>query len=174
MKFSLRKSVEVLERTPAVLKSLLLGLSDDWVRNNEGENTWSPYDIVGHLIAGEKSDWITRTNIILGDSEPKIFEPFDRTIQFQEDQTRPIALLLDEFSSLRAQNLKTLNSMQLMDDDLHKTGLHPAFGAVTLENLLSTWVVHDMGHLGQISRVVAKQYKDEVGPWEQYLSVLSK
>lgn len=174
MQFSLDKSIEVLERTPTILKSLLLGLSDEWLRNNEGENTWSPYDVVGHLIAGEKTDWITRTKIILGDSKPKVFVPFDRTVQFQEDQTRPISELLDEFSTLRAKNLEALRALEISGNDLKETGIHPAFGSVTLENLLSTWVVHDMGHLGQISRVIAKQYKDEVGPWEQYLSVLSK
>ncbi|MEM8965405.1 MAG: DinB family protein [Bacteroidota bacterium] len=171
MRFDLNKSIEVLEKTPAVLESYLLGLSDEWLRSNEGENTWSPYDIVGHLIIGEKTDWMVRIRIILN-SENKLFEPFDRFAQLQEDQSKPIAELLENFSELRARNLDELKSLKITMDDLKLTGIHPELEKVTLAQLISTWTVHDLGHIAQISRVMAKQYKGEVGPWINYLGIL--
>lgn len=172
MKFQLDKSIEILERTPTVLKHLLSGLSEEWIRENEGEDTWSPYDVLGHLIYGEKTDWMVRSKIILSDREDKTFEPFDRFAQFDTDQSRPIAVLLDEFAELRSQNLADLKALQLSEADFSKTGIHPALGPSTLQNLLSTWTVHDLGHIAQISRVMAKQYADNVGPWAAYLGIL--
>lgn len=172
MTFERSKSIEILSRTPTVLTELLSGLSDDWVRNNEGENTWSPYEVVGHLIHGEKTDWIPRTQIILSNVADKTFVPFDRFAQSKEPQDQSIEVLLEEFSILRKQNIKQLNSFQLDEEMLARTGIHPELGEVTLKALLSTWVVHDLGHIAQITRVMAKQYHSEVGPWIQYLGVL--
>ncbi len=172
MKFELQRSIEVLSRTPSLLESMLSGLSEEWLKNNEGENTWSPYDIVGHLIHGEKTDWIIRTNIILSNSENKKFEPFDRFAQIYSDQKRAINALLKEFRELREHNLITLKALHIQEQDLYKKGIHPELGEVRLKELLSSWVIHDLGHISQISRVMAKQYKDEVGPWTAYLGIL--
>lgn len=174
MEFNLTKAIEILERTPQVLTTLLNGLSAEWIQNNEGEETWSPFDIIGHLIHGEKTDWIVRTEIILSDQPDKTFASFDRFAQFEESKRKSISQLLDEFQNLRKQNLVALKSKNLNFEDLNKTGVHPVFGAVTMKQLLSTWVAHDLGHLAQISRVMAKQYKDEVGPWQNYLPVLNR
>lgn len=174
MEFKLNNSIEILERTPSVLKAYLLGLSEEWLRNTEGENTWSPYDIVGHLIFGEKTDWMIRIKTILSSSENKLFEPFDRFAQLQENQRTPIAELLEEFSQLRSANIKELKSLNISKDHLSLEGVHPGLGKVTMEQLIATWVVHDLGHIGQISRVMSKQYKSEVGPWIDYLGVLKK
>ena len=171
MHFDLEKSIEVLERTPRVLRALLENLSDDWVYRNEGEETWSPYEVVGHLIHGEKTDWIPRMEVILSDKADKTFEPFDRFAQLIAEQ-KPLPALLDEFESLRAENLRILRSKNISGNDLKARGQHPAFGEVTLAQLLSTWLAHDLGHVAQISRVMAKQYKEEVGPWIAYLRVL--
>ena len=172
MNFDIHKSLEILQRTPLVIETLLCGVSEEWVRSNEGENTWSPYDVLGHLIHGERTDWISRTKIILSDSPQKQFQPFDRFAQLNTDQNRPIQELLEEFKALRAQSLNELMAFQLNDDMLAKKGIHPEFGDVTLKELLSTWVVHDLGHIAQIARVMAKQYKSEVGPWTAYLGIL--
>jgi hypothetical protein len=142
--------------------------------HNEGEHSWSPYDVVGHLIFGEKTDWIVRIQTILGNSEDKLFEPFDRFAQLENDQNQPIAILLEEFSKLRVENIKTLKSLHITEIDFSKTGIHPEFGEVTLAQLIATWVVHDLGHIAQISRVMAKQYKTDVGPWIDYLGVLKR
>lgn len=174
MKFELHKSIEILERTPSILESYLQGLSDDWLKNNEGEETWSPYYILGHLIFGEKTDWIPRAKIILSQSENKMFEPFDRFAQLNEDQEKSISELLSEFKELRNKNIGELRSLQISEKELKRTGIHPEFGAVTLEQLLATWVVHDLCHIGQISRVMSKQYTNEVGPWKAYLGILTK
>ena len=174
MDFDLKKSIEILESTPQVLKALLTGLSSEWIRSNEGKNTWSPYNVVGHLIYGEKTDWLVRTKIIISTSENKPFEPFDRFAQISEDQKRPIRELLDEYEELRNNNLKELQSFKVDQKHLDQIGVHPEFGEVNLRQLLSAWVVHDLGHLAQIARVMAKQYKDEVGPWVQYLSILQR
>lgn len=174
MNFDLNKSFEILERTPNTLESLLSGLSDDWIKNNEGEHTWSPYDVVGHLIFGEKTDWLVRIKTVLSNSNNKLFESFDRFAQLEKDQNKSIQELLEEFKLLRKKNLETLRSLNITQKDYSKTGVHPEFGEVTLEQLISTWVVHDLGHIAQISRVMAKQYKEGVGPWINYLGVLRK
>ncbi|HNP31915.1 MAG TPA: DinB family protein [Flavobacterium sp.] len=174
MNFSLSKSFEILERTPRVLETFLNGLSEEWIFNNEGGESWSPFDIIGHLIHGEKTDWIARTEIILSDKSDKTFLPFDRFAQFEASQGKTISQLLDEFQDLRNKNLASLKSKNISESDLKKTGIHPAFGTVTLENLLACWVAHDLGHIAQISRVMAKQYKEEVGPWQEYLPILDR
>lgn len=174
MNFDLDKSIEILKRTPFVLEVLLNDLSEEWIKNNEGKDTWSPYDIVGHLIFGEKTDWMIRIKTILNTSENKRFEPFDRFAQLNEDQNKPINELIDEFKSLRAHNLKELTSLHIVEKDYDKIGIHPEFGAITLKQLISTWAVHDLGHIAQISRVMAKQYKGAVGPWVDYLGVLKR
>lgn len=174
MDFEWNKSKEILERTPEVLETLLRGLSKEWIENNEGENTWSPYDIVGHLISGEKTDWIVRIKTILSESENKLFEPFDRFAQLNQNQDRPINDLIDEFKLLRERNLNELDLLNITQKDLYKVGVHPEFGKVTLKQLISTWAVHDLGHIAQITRVMAKQYTEEVGPWINYLGILKK
>ncbi|WP_299548647.1 DinB family protein [Seonamhaeicola sp.] len=174
MTYSIPKALEILERTPETLNALLLGLSDDWIHNNEGDNTWSPFDVVGHLIHGEKTDWIERTNIILSDSENKTFKSFDRFAQFEASKGKTLDQLLNEFSELRAENLKKLKALQLTESQLDLKGTHPELGEVTLKQLLATWVTHDLGHIAQIARVMAKQYKDEVGPWEAFIPVLNR
>ncbi|MDG2450989.1 MAG: DinB family protein [Saprospiraceae bacterium] len=172
MNFDLKKSIEILQRTPIVIESLLSGLSDDWLKNNEGENTWSPYEILGHLIHGEKTDWITRSKIIISNSSNKTFEPFDRFAQENEDSERPINKLIEEFKNLRDYNLKELENLQINSSILIEKGIHPELGDVSLKELLASWVVHDLGHISQISRVMAKQYKAEVGPWIAFLGIL--
>lgn len=174
MNFDIQKSIEILSRTPKTLAFLLSGLSDEWIRNNEGEGTWSPYDILGHLIHGEKTDWIPRAKIILSDAEDKTFEPFDRLAQMQEDQTRPIEELLKEFAKLRVKNLEELKSLEIDDAKLSEKGIHPELGEANLKNLLATWVAHDLGHTAQITRVMAKQYTSEVGPWAAYMGILKR
>ena len=172
--FNLKEATEILERTPAVLISLLSGLSDKWIYNNEGGESWTPYDIVGHLIHGEKKDWIQRTNIILEHGEDKPFEPFDRFAQFKDSEGKTLNDLLEEFEKLRKVNIDVLNNLNLEKKDLNKKGIHPEFGNVTLKQLLSTWIVHDLSHIRQIARVMAKQYKNEIGPWEKYLRVTNE
>ncbi|WP_394751005.1 DinB family protein [Spongiimicrobium salis] len=174
MQFELGKSIKILERTPAVLEAYLLGLSDEWLKQNEGKDTWSPYDVVGHLIFGEKTDWMVRIKVILNGKGSKSFQPFDRFAQFQEDQSKPISELLQHFRELRFQNLNALKSLKITESDLALTGIHPEFGLVTLAQLIATWTVNDLGHIGQISRTMAKQYTEEVGPWINYLSILKK
>lgn len=174
MNFELDKSIEILERTPLILNAYLNGISNEWLKNKEGENSWSPYDIVGHLIYGEKTDWMVRIKIILGASEDKTFVPFDRFAQLKENQSIPISELLDNFSQLRFANLKELKSLNISKDNLTLIGIHPEFGQVTLAQLIAAWTVHDLGHIGQISRVMAKQYKMVVGPWVDYLGILKK
>jgi len=164
MDFNLNKTIEILERTPAVLATLLHGLSDDWIKNNEGHDTWSPYDVVGHLIHGERTDWVARMEIILLEHGDKKFEPFDRLAQFHESAGKSLHDLLEEFTILRAANIEIIRSKNISEPDLQKTGIHPSFGTVTLKQLLSTWAVHDLDHIAQVARVMAKQYKQAVGP----------
>ncbi|NND62481.1 MAG: DinB family protein [Flavobacteriaceae bacterium] len=173
MKFKLSESISVLERTPKVMKSLLEGLSDAWTAQNEGPETWSPYDVIGHLVHGEETDWLPRIKIILSTSENKTFDPYDRFAQFELSKGKSMQQLLDEFESLRQSNMKELRELNLTKEQLQMQGIHPELGPVTLSQVLSAWVVHDLGHIVQISRVMAKQYKDEVGPWPQYLTVLN-
>lgn len=172
MKFDLSKSVLILERTPTVLNSLLRDLPNDWISPNEGADTWSPYDVIGHLVHGEKTDWLIRTKIILSKVGDKNFEPFDRFAQFEDSKGKSINQLLDEFKNLREGNLAELQSLNITELQLKLQGKHPEFGTVTLNELLSTWVTHDLGHIAQISRVMAKQYEYEVGPWKAYLGIL--
>ena len=172
MNFDLNHSIDLLSRTPETLRTLLAGLPNDFVRSDEGDNTWSPYEVLGHLIHGEKTDWVPRAQIILSDRTDKTFEPYDRFAQQQADQSRSIEVLLDEFASLRAQNLETLKSMNIAEAQLDETGIHPALGTATLRELLATWTTHDLGHIAQIARVMAKQYQSEVGPWKAYLGIL--
>ena len=174
MLFNLDQALEILTRTPAVLSSLLSGLSSEWTMNNEGEQTWSPFDVLGHLIHGERTDWVPRLKIILQSGEAETFPSFDRFAQFEDSKGKSLAELLATFADLRAQSLATLASLNLTTEDLDKRGMHPALGSVRLEELLATWVVHDLSHLTQITRTMAKQYSDAVGPWKAYLSVLNK
>jgi uncharacterized damage-inducible protein DinB len=170
-RFQLDDAVAVLERTPASLSSLLAGLPEGWIRANEGEGTWSPYDVIGHLIHGERTDWLPRArHILAGDTRP--FAAFDRTAQFTESQGKSLGELLATFAELREANLAALREMRLTSADLDRTGLHPALGEVTLGQLLATWVVHDLDHVGQIARTMAKAYAGAVGPWSAYLSIL--
>lgn len=172
MTFDLNKSISVLENTPILLKNMLSELSKDWTHENEGPETWSPFDVVGHLVHGERTDWITRSFIIMNDSDQKTFQPYDRFAQFEESKGKTLEELLREFQVLRNQNLEQLKGFGLTESDYNREGIHPSLGPVTLANLLSAWVVHDLGHIAQISRVMAKQYKDEVGPWAQYMTIL--
>lgn len=173
MKFELNKAIPVLERTPLVMRSLLQGLPEEWIYENEGKDTWSPFDVIGHLIHGEKTDWMVRSEIILGDGPDKVFEPFDRFAQFEDSKGKTLEALLTEFETLRNGNLELLKSKPLSSEDLNLEGIHPELGTVTLAQLLSAWVVHDLGHITQISRVMAKQYKNEVGPWPKYMTILN-
>ena len=174
MQFQLTEATQLLGRTPATLTALVGGMPETWLKCTEGAGTWSAYDVVGHLIHGEMTDWIPRVRMILEHGEAKAFEPFDRVAMFRDDQTRPINALLDQFAFLRAESLGILKNMNLTSDSLARRGSHPELGSVTLAQLLSTWVVHDMSHVAQIARVTAKQYCQEVGPWKQYLTVLQK
>ena len=173
MSFELSHGIQVLERTPGVLRALLAGLTDEWITPNEGGESWSPFNVVGHLIDGERTDWIPRARIILG-REPRPFDPFDRFNHLTATRGKPLSELLDTFDQLRARNLRILREWNLSDPQLELTGTHPALGPVTLRELLATWVVHDLGHIGQIVRVMAKQYDQEVGPWKEYLPVLTR
>ena len=167
------ETVTILERTPATLDALLRGLADGWTIAHEGGDTWSPFDVIGHLIHGERTDWIPRARIILeyGDSRP--FDVFDRFAQFAVSDGRSLASLLDEFAALRQGSLRQLASLELTNVDLDRRGRHPALGVVTLRQLLATWVAHDLDHVVQIARVLARQYSDEVGPWRAYLRIIS-
>ena len=174
MNFNLSKSVEILQQTPDTLISMLQNLSPEWTTNNEGDSTWSVYDIVGHLIHGEKTDWMPRTEIILSEKINKTFEPFDRFAQFKESKGKSLKQLLDEFKILRKKNIDQLLSKKLTDKQLESKGVHPDFGEVALSQHLSSWVVHDLNHIAQISRVIANQYKFNVGPWRDYLKILNQ
>ncbi len=174
MLFNLVHATEILARTPVVLNSLLSGLSAEWITGNEGDETWSPFDVLGHLIHGERTDWIPRLKIILQSGEAETFETFDRFAQFEESKGKSLEELLRTFAELRSRNLEALTRMKITPKDLEKRGTHPQLGAVRLEQLIATWVAHDLSHLTQITRTMAKQYGEAVGPWEAYLSVLSK
>jgi DinB superfamily len=170
-RFNLHDAVAILERTPATLNALLMGLPDTWVRATEGDDTWSPYDVIGHLIHGERTDWIPRAHHILA-GETRPFEPFDRTAQFSESRGKSLGELLATFTDARRENVAALIGMNLTDDDLGRSGLHPELGVVTLSQLLATWVVHDLDHIAQVVRTMAKVYSEETGPWSAYLSIL--
>jgi hypothetical protein len=172
MEFDLQQTIALLSRTPSSLHALLRDLPQTWTLSNEGGKTWSPFDIVGHLIHGERTDWMARTRIILQYGESRAFDPFDRLAQERESQGKSLGELLDEFGLLRSENLNALRAMNLQQSDFDRRGRHPELGVVTLSQLLATWAVHDLTHLHQLSRVMAYQYTDLVGPWNAYLGVL--
>lgn len=169
---TLEQTISLLTRTPAALNALLRDLPATWTGANEGEKTWSPFDVVGHLIHSEQNNWITRARIILEFGESKAFERIDRWAQTRESKDKSLGQLLDEFARLRSENLVELRALNLRPADLDRRGRHPVLGVVTLSQLLATWAAHDLTHLHQISRVMAHQYRDAVGPWSRYLGVL--
>jgi len=169
--FNLDDAIAILERTPDTLRALLAGLPETWVRATEGEGTWSPYDVIGHLIHGERTDWIPRARHILA-GETRAFESFDRMAQFTESHGKSLGELLTNLADLRRENVATLTGMNLTESDLARRGLHPELGDVTLGQLLATWVVHDLDHLAQVARTMAKVYGEATGPWSEYLSIL--
>ena len=173
MEFQLEHAKEILSRTPGSLNSLLRGLPEEWARGAEGPDTWSPYDIVGHLIHGEITDWIPRTRIILEYGDAKTFEPFDRFAQFGKSDGKSLESLLDDFEALRKQSLKALDSLNVTPDKLSLRGSHPELGVVTLGELLATWVAHDLSHLAQAARVMCRQYSEAIGPWKAYLPIMN-
>jgi hypothetical protein len=170
--FNLAEPIALLTRTPATLNALLRGLPDIWARCNEGHDTWSAFDIVGHLVFGERTDWMLRLRIILESGEARPFDPFDRFAQSKESQGKSLDQLLDDFARLRSENLAALLELNLEPEDLARRGRHPALGVVTVSELLATWAVHDLTHVHQLSRVMAHQYRNAVGPWSAYLGVL--
>ncbi len=172
IQFDIAEAMELLSRTPATLNALLRNLPSLWVRNNEGDGTWSAFDIVGHLIVGERTDWMPRLRIILEQGESRPFDRFDRLAQFQQSKDKSLEDLLDEFADLRKENLAALRALNLRKEDLDRRGRHPALGPVTLSQLLATWAAHDLTHLHQLSRVMAHQYQEAVGPWTAYLGVM--
>ena len=173
MDYQLSEIIAILERTPKTLRALLSGLSEGWTSINEGPDTWNAFDILGHFVHGELTDWIPRGEIILSDKVDKTFIPFDRFAQEKTSIGKSTADLLDEFEKLRTANLGTLKSWNLSDADLRKTGIHPEFGEVTLKELLITWAIHDMAHLAQITRVMAKRFSADMGPWRKYISLVN-
>lgn len=172
MDHNLNDTIALLEQTPAALNALLRDLPEAWTHHNEGGDTWTVFDVIGHLVHGERSDWIPRITRILEFGESRAFEPFDRLAQKRESQGKTLAQLLDEFASIRVENLKHLRKLDLTPEDMQRRGVHPSLGPVTLADLLSTWATHDLTHLHQISRIMAHQYKDAVGPWNKFLGVL--
>jgi DinB superfamily len=167
-----QQTMSLLTRTPATLNALLRDLPEAWTMRNEGDNSWSAFEVVGHLIHGDRTDWMTRAKIILQFGEGQPFPPFDRLGHIRESQGKSLEQLLDEFAHLRSDNLRELRALSLKPKDLELRGQHPALGAVTLSQLLATWAVHDLTHLHQLSRIMAHQYRDTVGPWSAYLGVL--
>lgn len=172
MEHNLEYTIALLTRTPAALDALLRDMPDAWTRCNEGEKTWSAFDVVGHLVHGELTDWMPRARMILDSGETRAFEPFDRWGQERANAGKSLGQLLDEFARLRAQNLRELRELNLKQHDLARRGKHPELGVVTLSELLATWAAHDLTHLHQISRIMAHQYRDAVGPWSVYLGVM--
>ena len=174
MEFRLEQSIEILERTPAVLDGLLRGLSREWVRGDEGPGTWSPFDVLGHLIHGERTDWIPRLHILLDYGEERPFDPFDRFGMFRESKDKTLDELLQVFAELRRTNLRELRSLNLTEDLLGRYGAHPELGRVTLGQLIATWAAHDLDHLCQIARVMARQYAIATGPWAAYIGAITR
>lgn len=172
MKFEINQAVEILENTPLVLKSLLGSLSEDWTKSEQNKEDWSAFDIVGHYIHAEETDWIPRAEIILKQGESRTFEPFDRFAQFELSKEKTLDDLLETFAEKRKESLETLKSWNLTEEQLNLKGIHPDLGEVTLENLLSTWLVHDLTHIRQIATNLAKKYSTNVGVWKEYLSIL--
>jgi DinB family protein len=172
--FALADAASLLARTPATVDALLRGLPDDWIAANEGGDTWSPFDVIGHLIHVERTNWMPRARFILEHGDARTFDTLNRLAQFAESEGRKPASLLDEFATLRRQSLSELKALHLTGTDLDRRGRHPEFGVVTLRQLLATWVAHDLDHVMQISRVLARQYSDEVGPWRAYLRIIGE
>ncbi len=174
MDYQHEQAVEMLRRTPATLTALLRGLPDVWTTSTEGPDTWSAYDIVGHLLHGEETDWIVRARVILEHGEKQPFDTFNRAAMFEQSQGRSLDQLLAAFAQARAKNLATLRELRITPEKLALTGIHPALGTVTLSQLLATWVVHDLNHIGQIVEVMSRQYAEAVGPWNAYLAILTR
>ena len=174
MEFNLQHIIAQLERGPAIYQQWLSGIPESWETLNEGPNTWSAFDIIGHLIHGERTDWIPRANIILSGQSTQAFEPFDRFAQEQVSQGKTLQALLDTFASLRKANVETLRSWQLSEQQLNLQGTHPDLGTVTLRELLSTWASHDLGHIYQLSRVWVKAFGPHIGPWQAYSRILKE
>ncbi len=174
MDYQYEQAVEILRRTPATLTTLLQGLPAAWTTSTEGPETWSVYDIVGHLLHGDEADWIARTRLILEQGEQRPFDGFNRTAMFEKSQGCSLDQLLTAFAQARANNLATLDEWHLTPEHLTRTGTHPALGIVTLSQLLATWVVHDLNHIGQMVEVMAQQYAEAVGPWSAYLAILTR
>ena len=172
MKFQIEQAVEILSQTPVTVKSLLGSLSDDWMKNEVNSKNWSPFDIVGHLIHGEETDWIPRAEIILAQGKNPTFESFDRFAQFENSKSKTLNELIENFAELRKKNLETLRKMNLTEEKLQLKGVHPELGEVTLEQLIATWTVHDLTHIKQIVTVLAHKYAENVGVWKEYLSIL--
>ena len=172
--FNLDHAKEILGRTPGTLNVLLTDLPDDFIMSNEGPETWSPYDVIGHLIEGEETDWIPRARIIIEQGEARPFDAFDRFAMFEKSKGKSLRELLARFEELRGESLRQLDQLNLTPELLEKRGMHPRLGAVTLSQLLSAWVVHDLGHISQIVRVMAKQYGTAIGPWTAFLSIVNK
>jgi hypothetical protein len=172
-RYVMAEALAILARTPAVVDAMLRGLPEGWIAAHEGGDSWSPFDVVGHLIHGERTDWIPRARIILDHGEARPFDAFDRFAQFTASQGRTLDSLLDEFAELRRQSLQDLAAMNLTEGDLDRRGRHPALGVVTMRELLASWVAHDLDHVMQIARVLARQYTDEVGPWQAYIRIIS-
>ena len=173
MRFDLAEAIPILERTPRVVRDLLDGLPEGWIHAAEGPDTWSPFDVVGHLVHGERTDWIPRAEIILNEGERRVFQPFDRFAQFEASRGKSLGELLDSFEELRAGNVARLRMLNPTAADLQRRGRHPEFGPVTLEQHLATWVAHDLSHIGQIVRVMGKAFAAAVGPWRAYLPMLA-
>ena len=173
MEMKLADATEILKRTPAVVDRMVRGLPKQWLFATEGDGTWSPYDVVGHLIHGEVTDWMPRARMILEDGESRAFQPFDRTAMMAAKK-KPVADLLAQFTKLRKRNLRELQALRLRQKDFARTGMHPELGRVTLGQLIATWAVHDLTHVTQICRVLAKQYEVQVGPWKAFLGVLNR
>ena len=172
MNFQLESAIAILKTTPSILHAWLDDLPQEWVLSKDGDDSWSPFDVLGHLIHGEKTDWIPRAEIILSSSSERRFPSFDRFAMFEESKGQSVQDLLMAFEGLRSLSIQRLRALNLSADDIEKTGIHPTFGTVTLRQLLSTWVAHDLNHLGQIAEVMARQYKGEVGPWKEFLAIL--
>lgn len=174
MEYQYEQAVEILRRTPATLTALLGGLPEAWTTSAEGPDTWSAYDIVGHLLHGDETDWIARARIILEHGERRPFDTFNRTAMFEKYRAFSLDQLLAAFEQVRARNLETLAELHITPEKLSRTGTHPALGTVTLSQLLATWVVHDLNHIGQIVEVMSRQYAEAVGPWSAYLAILTR
>lgn len=174
MQKPIEHTIQILERTPHTLHSLLYSVNESWSQNNEGGETWSPYDVIGHLIHCDEDNWMPRILVVLSDSKVKKFVPLDRFAQLEKSKGKTMNQLLDEFIKVRLASIAKLKKLNITDEQLSKTAIHPELGTVTLSQLISTWVVHDLDHISQISRVMAKQYKNEVGPWIQYMRVLNQ